>query len=112
MILKSRAKPVALSLYFGIPGAGKSTFAAYLAKKDMAKGRKVWSNFGITGALKCEKSDFGKYMMCDGRLIIDEAGLEYDNRKMAMTNDEIYFSSTTVITSLMWTFFLKAWTWI
>lgn len=91
MILKSRAKPVALSLYFGIPGAGKSTFAAYLAKKDMAKGRKVWSNFGITGALKCEKSDFGKYMMCDGRLIIDEAGLEYDNRKMAMTNDEIYF---------------------
>lgn len=26
-----------------------------------------------------------------GRLIIDEAGLEYDNRKMAMTTDEIYF---------------------
>lgn len=89
--LKPRAKPVALSLYFGIPGAGKSTYAAYLAKKDMQKGRKVWSNFGITGALKCEKSDFGKYMMCDGRLIIDEAGLEYDNRKMSMTNDEIYF---------------------
>ncbi len=30
-------------------------------------------------------------MMTDGRLIIDEAGLEYDNRKMSMTNDEIYF---------------------
>lgn len=86
-----KAKPVALSLYFGIPGAGKSTFAAYLARKDMKKGRKVWSNFGITGAYKCEKSDFGKYMMTDGRLIIDEAGLEYDNRKMSMTNDEIYF---------------------
>ena len=28
-----KSKPVALSLYFGIPGAGKSTFAAYLAKK-------------------------------------------------------------------------------
>lgn len=88
---KPRAKPVALSLYFGIPGAGKSTYAAYLAKKDMKKGRKVWSNFGITGALKCEKSDFGKYLMTDGRLIIDEAGLEYDNRKMSMTPDEIYF---------------------
>lgn len=25
---KPRAKPVALSLYFGIPGAGKSTYAA------------------------------------------------------------------------------------
>ena len=30
-----KAKPVSLSLYFGIPGAGKSTYAAYLAKKDM-----------------------------------------------------------------------------
>ena len=30
--MKPRAKPVALSLYFGIPGAGKSTYAAYLAK--------------------------------------------------------------------------------
>lgn len=88
---KVKTKPVALSLYVGIPGAGKSTFAAYLAKKDMKRGRKVWSNFGITGAMKCEKSDFGKFMMCDGRLIIDEAGLEYDNRKMSMTNEEIYF---------------------
>ena len=67
-----KAKPVSLSLYFGIPGAGKSTYAAYLAKKDMKKGRKVWSNFGITGAMKCEKADFGKFMMSDGRLIIDE----------------------------------------
>ena len=88
--MKLKSKPVALSLYFGIPGAGKSTYAAYLAKQDMKKGRKVWSNFGITGAMKCDKSDFGKYMMTDGRLIIDEAGLEYDNRKMSMTNDEIY----------------------
>lgn len=84
-------KPVSLSLYFGVPGAGKSTFAAYLAKKDMKRGRPVWSNFGITGAYKCEKSDFGKYLMSDGRLIIDEAGLEFDNRKMQMTDDEIYF---------------------
>ena len=35
--MKMKAKSVALSLYFGIPGAGKSTFAAYLAKKDMKK---------------------------------------------------------------------------
>ena len=48
--MKLKSKPVALSLYFGIPGAGKSTYAAYLAKQDMKKGRKVWSNFGITGA--------------------------------------------------------------
>jgi DNA helicase HerA-like ATPase len=85
------SKPVSLSLYFGVPGAGKSTFAAYLAKKDMKKGRKVWSNFGITGAMKVEKGDIGHVMIHDGRLIIDEAGLEYDNRKMSMTDAEIYF---------------------
>ena len=68
-----KAKKVSLNLYFGIPGAGKSTFAAYLAKKDLKKGRPVWSNFGITGALQVSKSDFGKYLMTDGRLIIDEA---------------------------------------
>lgn len=88
---KKRVKPVSLSLYFGVPGAGKSTFAAYLAKKDMKRGRPVWSNFGITGAYKCEKTDWGKYLMTDGRLIIDEAGLEFDNRKMQMTDSEIYF---------------------
>ena len=85
------SKPVALSLYFGVPGAGKSTFAAYLAKKDLKRGRKVWSNFGITGAYKVDKGDIGHVMIHDGRLIIDEAGLEYDNRKMAMTDAEIYF---------------------
>ena len=84
-------KKVALNLYFGIPGAGKSTFAAYLAKKDMKKGRKVWSNFGITGAYKVDREDIGRVMIHDGRLIIDEAGLEYDNRKMAMKDHEIYF---------------------
>lgn len=88
---KNKVNSVSLSLYFGIPGAGKSTYAAYLAKKDLKKGRQVWSNFGLTGAYQCEKSDFGHYMISDGRLIIDEAGLEYDNRKMSMSNDEIYF---------------------
>ena len=44
---KVKTKSVSLSLYFGIPGAGKSTFAAYLAKKEEAKAAleskmKVW----------------------------------------------------------------------
>lgn len=82
---------VSLNLYFGIPGAGKSTFAAYLAKKDMKRGRKVWSNFGITGAYQVGKGDIGHYLIEDGRLIIDEAGLEYDNRKQQMSDAEIYF---------------------
>lgn len=88
---RKKVKPVSLNLYFGVPGAGKSTFATYLARKDIKRGRPVWSNFGITGAYKVEKSDFGKYLMTDGRLIIDKAGLEFDNRKMSMTDSEIYF---------------------
>lgn len=86
-----KVKPVALSLYFGIPGAGKSTFAAYLARRDLRRGRPVWSNFGLTGAYQFQKSDIGHYMISDRRLIVDEAGLEYDNRKMSMTPEEIYF---------------------
>ena len=52
--------------------------------------------------MKCEKSDFGKFMLSDEkRLIIDEAGLEYDNRKMAMTTDEIYFSVSSPLPAIV-----------
>ena len=70
-----------LNIYFGVPGSGKTTFAAYLAKKDLKRGGKVWSNVPITGTYKIEpKEDIGVYMISDGRLIIDEAGIEYNNR--------------------------------
>lgn len=88
---KKKRKGYALSLYFGIPGAGKTTMAAYLSKTDMKKGRKVYSNVPITGTMKVDKADIGHTMLCDGRLIWDEAGLDYDNRKMKMTDEEIYF---------------------
>lgn len=84
-------KGYALSLYFGIPGSGKTTMASYLAKRDMKKGRKVFSNVPITGTLHVDREDVGRKMILDGRLIWDEAGLDYDNRKMKMTDEEIYF---------------------
>ena len=82
-----------LSIYFGVPGAGKTTFAAWLAKKDLKYGVKVWSNVPITGTLQLEpKDDIGKYMICDGHLIIDEAGLEYNNRDFKkFSEDSTYF---------------------
>jgi len=84
-------KGYSLSLYFGIPGAGKTTYAAYLAKNDMKHGKRVFSNVPITGTIKVDKCDIGHVMICDGRLIWDEAGLDYDNRKMDMKPVEIYF---------------------
>lgn len=88
---KKRRKGYALSLYFGIPGAGKTTMAAYLAKTDMKHGRKVYSNVPITGTMQVDKADIGHTMISDGRLIWDEAGLDYDNRKMKMSDEEVYF---------------------
>lgn len=69
-----------LSVYFGVPGSGKTTFAAYLAKRDLRHGCKVWSNTPIKGTFKMEKSDIGTYMIADGRIIWDETGIDADNR--------------------------------
>lgn len=82
-----------LSIYFGVPGSGKTTFAAWLTRKDLKRGGKVWSNVPITGAMKLEpKSDIGNYMIHDGRVIIDEAGIEYNNREFKeFSKKQVYF---------------------
>lgn len=78
---KKKLQPHVLSIYFGVPGSGKTTFAAYLARRDMKYGLNVWSNVPITGAYMLDpKGDIGSYMISDGRVIIDEAGIEYNNR--------------------------------
>lgn len=79
---KNRCRiPHILSIYFGVPGSGKTTFAAWLTRHDLRRGGKVWSNVPITGAYVLEpKDDIGKYMISGGRVIIDEAGIEYNNR--------------------------------
>lgn len=78
---RRKLPPAILSIYFGVPGAGKTTFAAWLTRRDTRRGIPVWSNVPITGARKLEpKTDIGNYMISEGRVIIDEAGLEYNNR--------------------------------
>ena len=83
-------------MYFGVPGSGKTTFAAYLSRKRMKKGCKVLSNVNIKGTYKVQRSDIGNYMIKDCLLIIDEAGLDYNNRnfkdnKLKLSEEEIYF---------------------
>lgn len=102
-----KAPPNVLNIYFGVPGSGKTTFAAYLAKKCMKQSRiitwcekhpgkfsswllntslfkrkiPVYSNVPITGTYALEPFyDIGIHMVSDGKVIIDEAGIEYNNR--------------------------------
>lgn len=109
-----------LNVYFGVPGSGKTTFAAWLVKKATHKTLfyrlfcekyptiftgllidlglikcplPVWSNVPITGAYKLDvKRDIGSYMIENGKVIIDEAGIEYNNRNFkALASEQIYW---------------------
>lgn len=99
--------PLQLNIYFGVPGSGKTTYAAYLAKQaqresiiirlcrrfpcrfthwilsgsNWKRAYPVWSNVPIQGTYQLNaKSDIGVYMIQDGKMIIDEAGVEFNNR--------------------------------
>lgn len=99
--------PLQLNVYFGVPGSGKTTYAAYLAReaqreskvlrlcrrfpnrftnwilngKNWKRPYPVWSNVPISGTLRINaKEDLGVHLIQDGKLIIDEAGVEFNNR--------------------------------
>lgn len=67
-------------IYFGVPGCGKSTFAAWLSKGRLKKGKTVHSNVDIKGCYEVTKEDLGVYDISDTLLILDEAGIDFDNR--------------------------------
>lgn len=69
-------------VYFGAPGSGKSTMACRLALQSLKKGRRVFSNVEIKNCLELDpRADIGKYDISNGLVIIDEAGIEYNNRE-------------------------------
>lgn len=99
--------PLQLNVYFGVPGSGKTTFAAYLTRealrdslvvklckrfpcrwtKKILNGKHwkrqypVWSNVPIKGAYKLNaKKDLGTYMIENGKVVLDETGVEFNNR--------------------------------
>ena len=111
--------PHVLNVYFGVPGSGKTTFAAYLTKwalhenalirfcrkhpnsltallldsRYLKRRIDVFSNVPITGAYQLNaKEDIGHFMIEDAKIIIDEAGIEYNNRNYKTFSQEaIYF---------------------
>ncbi|WP_295766034.1 zonular occludens toxin domain-containing protein [uncultured Oscillibacter sp.] len=99
--------PLQLNVYFGVPGSGKTTYAAYLAKQarresviirlcrrfpcrftnwildggNWKREYPVWSNVPIAGTLRLNaREDIGVHMIRDGKMIIDEAGVEFNSR--------------------------------
>lgn len=111
--------PHVLDVYFGVPGSGKTTFAAWLTKQSLKQSRAitwaqkhpckfsvwllgtkllkrsvpVYSNVPITGAYQLEpQTDIGVHMITDAKVIIDEAGIEYNNRNYkSFPKESIYW---------------------
>lgn len=75
---------MAVSLYFGLPGCGKTTLLAYNAFKAVRSGkfRYVYSNvrLSILGVTYIDNDCIGKYDLSDCLLLIDEATLFADSR--------------------------------
>ncbi len=111
--------PHVLNVYFGVPGSGKTTFAAYLTRwalhenaiirfcrrhqnpvtrvllnsRYLKRRIDVYSNVPITGAYMLNaREDIGHYMIEDAKVIIDEAGIEYNNRNFkSFPQEAVYF---------------------
>lgn len=75
---------MAVSLYFGLPGVGKTTLLTYHAVKAVRGKRykNVYSNVRLTvpGVTFIDNSCIGKYDLSQGLLLIDEATLFADSR--------------------------------
>lgn len=71
-----------LSIFFGVPGCGKTTLASCYARKYMKKGFKVYSNVPIKGTIQYNPvEDLGVHQIENALIILDEASIEFNNRK-------------------------------
>lgn len=75
---------MAVHLYFGLPGAGKTTMMVYQALKCKKSGRykNIYCNvhIAVEGVTYIDNECIGKYNLADCAILIDEATLFADNR--------------------------------
>lgn len=77
---RAKLSPSQLSIYYGAPGSGKSTYAAWLASVYRRSNIPVYSNVPIDGCLQIDRTTLGTYQVVDGLVIWDEAGIDWNNR--------------------------------
>lgn len=75
---------MAVSLYFGLPGAGKTTMMVYLALKGIKsqRYRYIYCNvhIAVPGVTYIDNDCIGKYDLSDCLILVDEATLFADSR--------------------------------
>lgn len=76
-----------ITCFFGLPGCGKSTILAKIAKMELkrikkgkSKYQRVLSNYYIKGCQKLVFSDIGLVDMSNSLILIDEISLDADSR--------------------------------
>ena len=73
---------MSVSIYFGLPGSGKTTLAVKHIYKYVKKGYKVYTNIDVSipRVIAITEADFGVFDISDGIVIFDEATQAFDNR--------------------------------
>lgn len=83
--------PYGMTEFLGVPGAGKTTLAAYFTKKlsksydrynkKHSDKKLIYSNAPIYGAVELDPlQDLGSVLVESGAVIVDEAGIDFNNR--------------------------------
>lgn len=71
------------SLYLGMPGAGKTTYVAYISYLCHLVGKRCFCNIPVKYSIPYTKDDLGKFDMSGSVILLDEAGIMYDNRQFS-----------------------------
>lgn len=88
---KKYLNPYKLYLIFGKKGSGKSTLLTKIALQKLKQGKTVYTTERIPGTYQIDASkDIGEYEFKAGSVIlIDEAGMIWDNRKFKNFTDSV-----------------------
>lgn len=73
---------MSVSLFFGLPGCGKTTIMSYKALEGVKKYKNVYGNvhLKVEGYTYVDNDCIGKYLMRECLILIDEATIFADNR--------------------------------